>query len=202
MTLATKLTFARVAAIPIFLGAFLWNGPDTPNGDWGKIIATITFILAAITDYYDGAVARWYKEETTFGKFMDPIADKLLVSTALIAMVEYRSITFTPAWVAIVIIAREFAVTGLRLVCTPKGMAIEASNLGKWKTTAQLTAIITALVFISTRVILHSWNYTEATAVFAVYHGPIVQVLMVIAVIMTVYSGYDYLKRNWHLLDE
>ncbi|OQA09942.1 MAG: CDP-diacylglycerol--glycerol-3-phosphate 3-phosphatidyltransferase [bacterium ADurb.Bin374] len=202
MTLATKLTFMRVAAIPVFLGAFLWNGPDTPNGDWGKIVATVTFILAAITDYYDGAVARWYKEETTFGKFMDPIADKLLVSTALIAMVEYRSITFTPAWVAIVIIAREFAVTGLRLVCTPKGMAIEASNLGKWKTTAQLTAIITALVFISTRVILLSWSYTEAAAIFALYHGPIVQVLMMIAVIMTVYSGYDYLKRNWHLLDE
>lgn len=202
MTLATKLTFMRVAAIPVFLGAFLWNGPDTPNGDWGKIVATVTFILAAITDYYDGAVARWYKEETTFGKFMDPIADKLLVSTALIAMVEYRSITFTPAWVAIVIIAREFAVTGLRLICTPKGMAIEASSLGKWKTTAQLTAIITALVFISIRVILSSWNYTEAAAAFAVYHGPIIQVLMVIAVIMTVYSGYDYLKRNWHLLDE
>ncbi|HOY68527.1 MAG TPA: CDP-diacylglycerol--glycerol-3-phosphate 3-phosphatidyltransferase [Candidatus Ozemobacteraceae bacterium] len=202
MTLATKLTFLRVAAIPVFLVSFLWRGPDQLAGDWGKVIATATFIFAAITDYYDGAVARWYKEETTFGKFIDPIADKLLVSTALIAMVEYRALTFTPAWVAIVIIAREFAVTGLRLICTPKGMAIEASNLGKWKTTAQLTAIITALVFISARVIMDSWQYTNAAATFAVYHGPIIQVLMGIAVLMTVYSGYDYLKRNWHLLHE
>lgn len=202
MTLATKLTFLRVAAIPVFLGTFLWNGPDDLNGDWGKVAATVTFILAAITDYYDGAVARWYKEETTFGKFMDPIADKLLVSTALIAMVEYRSITFTPSWVAIVIIAREFAVTGLRLICTPKGMAIEASNLGKWKTTAQLTAIITALVFISARVVMETEHYSEAAATFALYHGPIVQVLMLIAVFMTIYSGYDYLKRNWHLLTD
>jgi len=202
MTLATKLTFMRVAAIPVFLASFLWNGPDNLHADWGKIIATATFIFAAITDYYDGAVARWYKEETTFGKFMDPIADKLLVSTALIAMVEYRSLTFTPAWVAIIIIAREFAVTGLRLICTPKGMTIEASNLGKWKTTAQLTAIITALVFISARVVMESWNFHEAAAQFSLYHGPIIMGLMLIAVFMTIYSGYDYLKRNWHLLNE
>ncbi len=202
MTLATKLTFARVAAIPVFMGCFFWNSSESLAGDWGKVGACVVFIVAAITDYYDGAVARWYKEETTFGKFIDPIADKLLVSTALIAMVERRSLTFTPAWAAIIIIAREFAVTGLRLVCAPKGAVIEASNLGKWKTTFQLTAIITALVFLSFRVIMESYGLREALAAFLPWNGPIITVLMVLAVLMTVYSGYDYLKKNWHLLDE
>ncbi len=201
MTLATKLTLLRVGSIPLFMATFLWSSDPELKGDWGKVIAAVVFIFAAITDYYDGAVARWYKEETTFGKFMDPIADKLLVSTALIAMVEYRSITFTPSWVAIVIIAREFAVTGLRLVCGAKGTVIESSSLGKWKTTAQLTAIITSLVFVSFKVIIATYSIDWAGP-FLQVHGWIIFVLMCLAVIMTIYSGYDYLKRNWHLLDE
>ncbi|HQB84301.1 MAG TPA: CDP-diacylglycerol--glycerol-3-phosphate 3-phosphatidyltransferase, partial [Candidatus Rifleibacterium sp.] len=121
MTLATKLTLMRVAAIPFFMLAFFFRAPGAPlEGDWGKALATLIFIIAAITDYYDGYLARLYKEVTTFGRFIDPIADKLLVSTALIAMVEYREITHTAAWVAIIIIAREFAVTGLRLICAER----------------------------------------------------------------------------------
>ncbi|RCK78788.1 MAG: CDP-diacylglycerol--glycerol-3-phosphate 3-phosphatidyltransferase [Candidatus Ozemobacter sibiricus] len=202
MTLATKLTFTRVAAIPVFLGCFLWNANEDLTGDWGKVVAAVVFIIAAITDYYDGAVARWYKEETTFGRFIDPIADKLLVSTALIAMVERRPLTFTPAWAAIIIIAREFAVTGLRMVCAPKGKIIDSTILGKWKTGLQLTAIITALVFIAFRVVLITYGYRDLEAAFAPWHGPIVTGLMWVAVAMTVYSGYDYLRQNWHLLDE
>ncbi|MBF0500309.1 MAG: CDP-diacylglycerol--glycerol-3-phosphate 3-phosphatidyltransferase [Candidatus Riflebacteria bacterium] len=207
MTLATKLTMMRVGAIPLFLIAFFWNagksgGELIITGDWGKVIATGVFIFAAITDYYDGAMARYYKEETTFGKFIDPIADKLLVTTALVAMVELRSITFIPAWAAILIIAREFAVTGLRLVCIPRGMPIEASHLGKWKTTAQLTAIITALVFVSFRVIIETYNLTDIGHIFLPWYGIIIQILIWIAILMTLYSGYDYLKKNWHLLDE
>ncbi|OIP27407.1 CDP-diacylglycerol--glycerol-3-phosphate 3-phosphatidyltransferase [bacterium CG2_30_54_10] len=205
MTLATKLTFARVAAIPVFMAAFLWNSNerlDQLSGDWGKILATVVFIAAAITDYYDGAVARWYKEETTLGKFIDPIADKLLVSTALVAMVERREITFVPAWVSIFIIAREFAVTGLRMICAPKGKIIESSTLGKWKTTFQLIAIISSLVFISFRVMIESLNWQEAGKLFNPWHGPIISFLMIPAVIITLYSGYDYLKKNWHFLDE
>jgi len=202
MTLATKITFLRVISIPLFMATFLWNQEETLVGDWGKVVSTGVFIFAAITDYYDGAVARWYKEETTFGKFIDPIADKLLVSTALIAMVEYRRITFIPAWAAIIIIARELAVTGLRLICIPKGMVVEASNLGKWKTTTQLTAIITALVFVSFDVIIKTYNLESTCGWFYRVNKPIVFALVIITVIMTVYSGYDYLKRNWHLLNE
>lgn len=205
MTLATKLTFVRVAAIPVFMVAFLWNPAerlDQLAGDWGKVLAAFVFIVAAITDYYDGAVARWYKEETTLGKFMDPIADKLLVSTALIAMVERRALTFVPAWVAIVIIAREFAVTGLRMICAPKGTVIESSRLGKWKTTFQLIAIISSLVFLAFRVMIETFHWEEIGGAFNPWHGPIISALMIPAVAVTIYSGYDYLKSHWNLLDE
>ena len=137
MNLATKLTIARVIAIPLFMLAFMWQAPgNSLVNDWGKIIATIIFILAAITDYFDGYLARKYNMITTFGKFIDPIADKLLVSSALIVMVAYRDISYTSAWVTIIIIAREFAVTGLRLVCAEKGVVIAASNAGKFSNSA------------------------------------------------------------------
>ena len=108
MNLATKLTIARVIAIPLFMVAFLWNPPGVSLvSDWGKIIATVIFIIAAITDYFDGYLARKYNMVTTFGKFIDPIADKLLVSAALIVMVAYREISYTSAWVTVIIIARD-----------------------------------------------------------------------------------------------
>lgn len=202
MTLATKLTLMRVAAIPFFMLAFFFRAPGAPlEGDWGKALATLIFIIAAITDYYDGYLARLYKEVTTFGRFIDPIADKLLVSTALIAMVEYREITHTAAWVAIIIIAREFAVTGLRLICAERGQVIDASGAGKIKTTFQLTAIITALCFLTIRVFLLSYNQQAYLEMLMKIYSPVIQGLMILAALATVYSGYDYFKKNWHFLD-
>ncbi len=203
MTIATKLTLMRVFAIPFFLVAFLWRPTGASlDHDWGKVIATVIFILAAITDYYDGYLARKYKQVTTFGKFIDPIADKLLVSTGLIVMAEYRGITFTASWIAIIIIAREFAVTGLRLICAEKGNVISASTAGKIKTTAQLTATITCLCFITIRIFLISYNQQDYLEIFMKFYGITIQSLMIIAAISTVYSGYDYFKKNWHFLDE
>lgn len=202
MTLATKLTLMRMVAIPFFMVAFFFRAPGAPlEGDWGKALATLIFIIAAITDYYDGYLARLYKEVTTFGRFIDPIADKLLVSTALIAMVEYREITHTAAWVAIIIIAREFAVTGLRLICAERGQVIDASGAGKIKTTFQLTAIITALCFLSIRIFLLSYNQQTYLEVLMKIYSPVIQGLMLLAALATVYSGYDYFKKNWHFLD-
>ena len=98
MTLATKLTLSRIIVIPFFILAFCWNKPDAPlTEDWGKVIAFFIFVFASITDYFDGYLARLHKEVTTFGKFIDPIADKILVSAALIVMVQYESITQTSA---------------------------------------------------------------------------------------------------------
>ncbi|EKD84024.1 MAG: CDP-diacylglycerol-glycerol-3-phosphate 3-phosphatidyltransferase [uncultured bacterium] len=202
MNLATKLTLARIVAIPFFMVAFFYQPPGASlAGDWGKAIATLIFILAAITDYYDGYLARRYKQVTTFGRFMDPIADKLLVSTALVAMVEYREITHTAAWVAIIIIAREFAVTGLRLICAERGQVIEASGAGKLKTTTQLTAIITALCFLSIRIFLLTYAHQAWLDQLMQFYAATIQVLMIIAAVTTVYSGYDYFKANWHFLD-
>lgn len=207
MNLATKLTVARVVAIPLFMGAFMWQAPDAPlAGDWGKVVAAVIFIIAAITDYYDGYLARRYNMVTTFGKFIDPIADKLLVSAALVVMVAYCGIASmtasVAAWIAVIIIAREFAVTGLRLICAEKGEVIAASKAGKFKTTAQLVAIITDLVFISARVILESNGKLEQSATFNGYCFYIINTLMVIAAIATLYSGYDYFRKNKHFLEK
>lgn len=202
MNLATKLTVARVIAIPLFMAAFLWRAPGAPlENDWGKVIATVIFIIAAITDYYDGYLARRYNMVTTFGKFIDPIADKLLVSAALIVMIPYSELAFTSAWVTVVIIAREFAVTGLRLICAEQGKVVDASPAGKFKTVTQLVAIITALCFISIRVALATNNVvSEYATIFINYYGYVIYTLMGIAAIATLYSGYDYFRKNKHYL--
>lgn len=203
MNLATKLTLARVVAIPLFMLAFLWQPPNTPlAADYGKIIATLIFIIAAITDYYDGYLARRYNMVTTFGKFIDPIADKLLVSAALIVMVAYREISYTSSWVAVIIIAREFSVTGLRLICAEKGLVIAASKAGKIKTVTQLLAIITALCLISIRIVLETKNLTENLNTFNSYYGYVIYLLMAVASIATIYSGYDYFRNNKQFLEK
>lgn len=203
MNLATKLTIARVIAIPLFMLAFMWQAPgNSLVSDWGKIIATIIFIIAAITDYFDGYLARKYNMITTFGKFIDPIADKLLVSAALVVMVAYRDISYTSAWVTVIIIAREFAVTGLRLICAEKGVVIAASNAGKFKTVTQLIAIITALCFISIRIVLETNNQNEYLNSFKQYYGYVIYCLMGVAAIATIYSGYDYFRKNKQFLEK
>jgi CDP-diacylglycerol--glycerol-3-phosphate 3-phosphatidyltransferase len=117
-------------------------------------------------------------------------------------MVEYREITNTAAWVAIIIIAREFAVTGLRLICAERGKVIDASGAGKLKTTAQLTAIITALCFLTIRIFLLSYAQQQWLDLLMQFYAVTIQALMIIAAVATVYSGYDYFKKNWHFLDQ
>ena len=125
MNLANKLTIIRIFLVPIFL--IFIAVKDIP---YGKTIATAIFIIAALTDKLDGYIARSRNQITRFGKFMDPLADKLLVTAALISLVELQVIS---TWVAMVIIAREFAVTGLRAVAAAEGIVIAASPLGKAK---------------------------------------------------------------------
>jgi len=132
------LTVLRILLVPVVVVALL---DETPNGD---AIAAGVFALAALTDTLDGYIARQRGAVTTFGKLMDPIADKLLVAASLIALV---SLDRLAAWIAMVIIAREFAVTGLRLVAAEQGMVIQASWLGKLKTTLQVAAIICLIAF-------------------------------------------------------
>ncbi len=157
------LTLLRIVAVPVLVVALL---DETPDGD---VIAAIVFALAALTDGLDGYIARRRQQVTTFGKLMDPLADKLLVIAALISLV---SLNRLPAWIAMVIIARELAVTGLRSVAAERGVVIAASWLGKLKTALQIAAILAVIAF-------------DPTPVWA-------DVLLYVAVAVTVISGADY----------
>ena len=145
MNLPNKLTIARVIMIPLFLICLYLNI------GCGKYIAVGIFILASLTDLLDGKIARKYNLVTNFGKFMDPLADKLLVCSALIALVDLERIA---AWIVIIIIAREFIISGFRLVASDNGVVIAASYWGKFKTAFQMITIImniinTVLIYIS-----------------------------------------------------
>jgi CDP-diacylglycerol--glycerol-3-phosphate 3-phosphatidyltransferase len=157
------LTVLRIIAVPVVVVALL---DETPNGD---TLAAIVFALAALTDGLDGYIARSRGAVTTFGKLMDPIADKLLIAAALISLV---SLDRLAAWVAMVIIAREFAVTALRAVAAERGVVIAASWLGKVKTVLQIGAVFALIAFDPSPL----W----------------VDLLVYLAVLMTLVSGADY----------
>ena len=137
MNLANQLTLVRIILVPLFMVFLLVRVP------YGQIIAAGVFILAASTDGLDGYIARSRKQITNLGKIMDPLADKLLISAALISLVE---LNLVKAWIAFVIIAREFAVTGLRAVAAAEGYVISASPIGKVKTVSQIIAIVAILI--------------------------------------------------------
>lgn len=140
MNLPNKLTIARVVLIPVFLVVLLGN---VLGESLSRYVSVVIFIVAALTDTLDGYIARSQNLVTNFGKFMDPLADKLLVSAALIAMVE---LTLVPAWVVVVIISREFIVTGFRLVAANQNIVIAAGFWGKIKTATQMVMIVFVLL--------------------------------------------------------
>lgn len=173
MNLPNKLTLLRVLLIPVFVVFMLVN--ITPFDKW---IALGIFAIASLTDLADGKIARKYNLVTNFGKFMDPLADKLLVCSAMIALIELGKI---PAWIVIVIIAREFVISGFRLIASDNGVVIAASYWGKFKTTFQMIMVILMIADI------------EAIAI-------VTTVIMYIALILTVVSLVDYLIKNWGVM--
>ncbi len=174
MNLANKLTILRILLVPVFLIFMSVNFAT----NIGIIIATAIFILASITDKLDGYIARSRNQVTSFGKFLDPLADKLLVTSALVSLVQFGSI---PAWFCMVIIAREFAVTGLRTIAASEGVVIAASKWGKLKTVIQIVAIISALLnLIVVNRFLDLFTYYSLIA----------------ALIITIISGIDYFVKN------
>jgi CDP-diacylglycerol--glycerol-3-phosphate 3-phosphatidyltransferase len=152
---------------------------------YGGYIAAGIFIIASSTDAVDGYIARKRQLVTRFGKFLDPIADKLLVTAALLALVQTGDVN---GWAAMLIIAREFIVTGLRLVAAGEGIVIAASNLGKLKTVFQDIAIVLTLL-----------NNFPISLVLPKF--PFDEYAMAIAVIITIYSLYDYIKKNLHVIN-
>lgn len=175
MNLPNKLTIMRVVLIPVFLLVlFLMQEP------YNRYIATAIFVVASITDFLDGHIARKYNMVSNFGKFMDPLADKLLVMAALVSMVAMEDLQ---AWVVIVILAREFAITGFRTLAMEANIVMAASWWGKIKTTTQMIMIILVLLQLP----------------FAFM--PMVEtVLVALAVLFTVVSGVDYIVKNKQVL--
>ena len=175
MNLPNRLTVLRVCMVPVFVVFMLWNG----LGSSAKYVAAVSFILASMTDWLDGYLARKNNLVTEFGKFMDPIADKLLVCSAMICLVEKGAL---PAWIVIIIIGREFIISGFRLVASDKGVVIAASYWGKFKTVSQMLMVILLILD------LGGVFYTIA------------QVLMWIALVLTVVSLVDYMVKNRSVL--
>ena len=177
MNLPNKLTVLRICMIPFFVAALLYeNGADQTM----RIIANVIFITASLTDLLDGKIARKYGLVTNFGKFMDPLADKLLVCSALICLIQLGQL---PAWVVIVIISREFIISGFRLAAADNGIVIAASYWGKFKTVFQMTAVVLLIFNIPPLSVLTS-------------------AVLWIAVILTVVSLVDYVAKNIKVLTE
>jgi len=189
INLPNKLTLIRIGLVPLFL-TFL-----SVDNIFSHSLALITFIVAAITDYYDGKIARERSLETDFGRLMDPLADKILISAAFIYFVgSYPKI---PAWIVTIIIAREFAVSGIRMLAASKGKIVAADRAGKLKTVSQLTVIIAILNVIVYKKLLTSvfsyWSVIEFWAKIGI------DILIYATLAMTVFSGYNYLRSNRHL---
>lgn len=175
MNLPNKLTLLRICLIPVFVILMLSQVSNF------FLISCIIFIIASITDFLDGKIARKYNLVTDFGKFMDPLADKLLVLSALICMIEYDLVA---GWMVIIIVARELTVSILRAIAADNGKVIAVSGGGKIKTTSQMIAIILLLI---------GANYSNSQIVF------VGTIAMYIATIFTLYSGIDYLYKNREL---
>lgn len=193
MNLPNKLTLFRMFLVPFFL---LFVSVDAIP--YNLTIATIIFLLAAYTDHLDGKIARRDNLITNFGKFMDPLADKLLVTSALIALVERTEIG---AWVAVVIIAREFAVSGLRTIAANEGVVIAASIWGKIKTTSQIIAIVSMLIGVIAKNETYLIEFFKTVPFLDSFFSIFPLFAMYIAVFFTIMSGYDYFKKGWNFID-
>lgn len=184
MNLANKLTLLRIFLVPVFLIFFLVEGID-----YGTIDATIVFIVASITDQLDGHIARSRNQITTFGKFMDPLADKLLVTAVFVCLVQ---IDMIPAWAVIIILSREFAVSGLRSIAASNGLVIAASWWGKIKTVTQMLAILLFLLTVNIMTIGNTNLLVNFFPGFLVASN----IVFYICVVITIISGIDYFIKN------
>ena len=166
MTTASKITLVRVALIPVFMVLMLTGH---------KYLSFAVFVIASLTDFLDGYIARRYNQVSNFGKFMDPLADKLLVVSCMIIFTEWGRF---PAWAAMIVLTREFAVTGLRLVAAEGGLVIAAGWAGKVKTVCTMIGLCVMLLF----------------------SIPVLDlIVMLIIVATTLYSGIEYFVQNWHV---
>ena len=197
MNLANKLTIFRMILVPIMvIIPFLGINSEILGIPLTYIIIDMIFIIASITDKLDGYIARSRNQVTTFGKFLDPIADKILVLAAMIMLVEFGKL---PAWIPVIVLAREFIVSGYRLIAVEKGGKVVAASVwGKLKTVTQMIAIILAFLDVNAFGACFKGNLTG----FALILNAIVTIMMIIQTIATIFSGYEYLKEGKELLKD
>ena len=175
MTTAIKITLVRVAFIPLFM-VFMYLSGGHANS-WQLWVSLAIFVVASLTDYIDGYIARKYNQVSDFGKFLDPLADKLLVIAAMTMFCQWGKF---PAWALMVVLTREFAVTGLRLVAVGKGTVIAAGKSGKFKTASTMIGLCVMMAFPDCAI--SNW------------------IIIAVIVATTVYSGVEYFIQNWNCL--
>ena len=197
MNLANKLTIFRIILVPIMVIIPFIPIPGEFFGvPYTLLIVDLIFIIASITDKLDGYIARSRNEITTFGKFADPLADKILVLAAMMMLIELGRL---PAWIPVIVVAREFIVSGYRLIAVEKGgKVIAASVWGKLKTVTQMIAIILSFVDING----FGAIFTKQMETFPFILNLITTILMIICIIATIFSGYDYLKGGKDLFKD
>jgi len=176
MTTASKITLARILMIPVFMAALYLSFELSPYSK-RRFVAAAIFVVASLTDFVDGYIARHYNQVTDFGKFLDPLADKLLTISAMVFLCEIGRF---PSWALMIVLTREFAVTGLRLIAVQKGNVIAAGWSGKIKTATTMVGLTLMMVLPQQEVL--SW------------------VLMIMIVLTTLYSGVEYFIDNWKCL--
>lgn len=179
MNTANKITMIRVFLVPVFMILFMIDNTVC------HYLALGVFILASVTDAIDGYIARKYNQITTFGKFVDPLADKVLTTAAFLILMHYDRMS---VWAVMIVLTREFAVAGIRLSAAGEGTVIAASMWGKIKTVSQMAAIIIAMLLLNTDTFLGAPSVILS------------DIVIWISVVFTVISGIDYIAKNWHLM--
>ncbi len=179
------LTYGRILAIPAVVGLLFW-----PREDWVRWIALVIYIIAAITDYFDGYLARAWHQQSAIGRMLDPIADKLLVASCLLMLAADATIAGLSLWAAIIILCREILVSGLREFLAELKVSVPVSKVAKWKTVAQLVAVGFLIAGPAGEVVL------PGTIAFGIF-------LLWVAAVLTIYTGWDYFRSGIrHLVDE
>ncbi len=192
MNLPNSITMSRIVMIPLLLWIlsphFPWQGS---NGEQ-EIAASVLFVLASITDGLDGYLARKRKQITTLGMLLDPIADKIMVAAALIALVAYNP-AVVKVWIAVVIIGREFLISGLRSIASSEGFTIEASDLGKLKTVVQIVSVVSAIL-------AHRWDHWQLGALIVPVRWFAIAAIY-FTVLVSIVSAVDYFVGFWKKID-
>jgi CDP-diacylglycerol--glycerol-3-phosphate 3-phosphatidyltransferase len=190
MNWPNRLTLVRIFLAPLFVFLFLIDNV------YARLSALIIFVLAALTDLIDGWLARKYSITTGFGKFMDPLADKILISSALVAFI---ALGYAKLWMVLPIIARDFFITGLRSLAAYKGVLIVTTGFAKVKTTLQMIAVGVILAFINLKTFLPLWDIN-----WGIFTDPAVitafDIMLFVTMVVTVWTGIDYLIKNFYLL--